>query len=161
MPAFKIINLPWGSTMNFWITQLKLFLINITTTHEFGLPCEKNALPPHSFAHCFSESSFQCVSCRNITSAFLLQHQVNIVLLSWKLFMPLTFKETNLKNLPFKLCFIKMHILFGFSTFRCLTKHSKRVKQKTFSLPTEKKVKQNRTHSTFTYKLTLNKILNI
>ena len=54
-----------------------------------------------------------------------------------------------------------MHILFGISTFQCLTKHSKRVKQKTFSPPTEKIVKQNRTHSTFTYKLTLNKILNI
>ena len=66
--------------MDFWITQLKLFLINIATPHEFGLPCEKNALPPHSFAHCFSESSFECVSCRNITSAFLFRHQVNIVL---------------------------------------------------------------------------------
>ena len=79
MPAFKIINLPWGSTMDFWIT--KLFLINIATPHEFGLPCEKNALPPHSFAHCFSESSFEFGYCRNITSAFLLRHQVNIVLL--------------------------------------------------------------------------------
>ena len=47
-----------------------------------------------------------------------------------------------------------MHILFGISTFRCLTKHSKRVKQKTFSPPTEKMVKKNKTHSTFTYKLT-------
>ena len=53
MPAFKIINLPWGSTMDFWITQLTIFLINIATPHEFGLPCEKNALPPHLFAHCF------------------------------------------------------------------------------------------------------------
>ena len=33
--------------MDFLITQLKLLLINIATTHEFGLPCEKNALPPH------------------------------------------------------------------------------------------------------------------
>ena len=56
--------------MDLWITQLKLFLINIATPHEFGLPCEKNVLPPHSFAHCFSESSFGCVSCRNIVSAF-------------------------------------------------------------------------------------------
>ena len=35
MPAFKIINLPWGSTMDIWIAQLKLFLINIATPHEF------------------------------------------------------------------------------------------------------------------------------
>ena len=38
-------------------------------------------------------------------------------------------------------------LLFGISTFQCLTKHSKRVKQKTFS-PAEKIIKQNRTHST-------------
>ena len=62
----------------------------------------------------------------------------------------------SLINLPFKLCFIKMHILFGISTFRCLMKHSKRVKQKTFPPPTEKIVKQNRTLSTFTCKVTLN-----
>ena len=55
--------------------------------------------------------------------------------------------------------FFKIHILFGISTCRCLTKHSKRVKQKTFSAPTDKIVKQNRTHSTFTCKLTLTKFL--
>ena len=75
--------------------------------------------------------------------------------------MPLTFKETNLNESAIQAVFVKIHILFEISTFRSLTKHSKRVKQKTFSPPTEKIVKQNRTYSTFTYKLTLNKILNI
>ena len=37
--------------MDFWIAQLKLFLINIATPHEFGLPCEKNALPPRLIRH--------------------------------------------------------------------------------------------------------------
>ena len=46
-----------------------------------------------------------------------------------------------------------------FSQANVSPKHSKRVKQKTFSPPTEKIAKQNETHRTFTYKLTLSKIL--
>ena len=64
-------------------------------------------VPAYSFAHCFSESSFECVSCRNITSAFLFRHQVNIVLLLWKLLMPLTFKETNLNKSAVSVVFYK------------------------------------------------------
>ena len=57
--------------------------------------------------------------------------------------MPLTFKETNLNESAIQAVFVKIHILFEISTFRSLTKHSKRVKQKTFSPPTEKTVKQS------------------
>ena len=71
MSTFKKINLHWGSIMDFLITKLELFLIST----NLGYVC---------FIHLFiffSESSFECVSCRNIMAAFLLPHQVNTVLL--------------------------------------------------------------------------------
>ena len=97
MSAFKIMKRPMGSMMDFWTEQLKPFLINTTTPQEFGLPWEHNISPLHSFFHCFSDSTFECVSCRKMMSTFLLRHLVNIALLFRKLFMPLTFKEINLK----------------------------------------------------------------
>ena len=75
--------------------------------------------------------------------------------------MPLTFKETNLNKSTVSVVFYKNAYIVWDKYFPMFNEPFKRVKQKTFSPPTEKIVKQNRTHSTFTYKLTLNKILNI
>ena len=81
MSTFKKINLHWGSIMDFLITKLELFLISTNLGYN-GEKKQKQKRLLHSFVHFFfTESSFECVSCRNIMSAFLLPHQVNTVLL--------------------------------------------------------------------------------
>ena len=49
--------------------------------------------------HCVSVSSFECVSCKKITSAFFLRHYVKIVRLLLKLLMPFTFEGINIFKL--------------------------------------------------------------
>ena len=81
MSTFKKINLHWGSIMDFLITKFELFLISTNLGYNGEKKNKnKNVCSIHLFIF-FSESSFECVSCRNIMSAFLLPHQVNTVLL--------------------------------------------------------------------------------
>ena len=67
--------------MDFLITKLELFLISTNLGYNGEKKKQKQKRLLHSFVHFFSESSFECVSCRNIMAAFLLPHQVNTVLL--------------------------------------------------------------------------------
>ena len=81
----------------------------IPNQYEFGLQwgkkTETKTFAPFICSFFFTESSFECVSCRNIMSAFLLPHQVNTVLLWWKLLMLLTFKQSNLNKSTIKVVF--------------------------------------------------------
>ena len=81
MSTFKKINLHWGSIMDFLITKLELFLISTNLGYNGEKKTKTKTFAPFICSFFFSESSFECVSCRNIMSAFLLPHQVNTVLL--------------------------------------------------------------------------------
>ena len=81
MSTFKKINLYWGSIMDFLITKLELFLISTNLGYNGEKKTKTKTFAPFICSFFFSESSFECVSCWNIVSAFLLPHQVNTVLL--------------------------------------------------------------------------------
>lgn len=68
------------------------------STKYFDIPFyyPKYQLRPPLKLHCVWQSLFEWVSCRKIRSAFCFRHHVKIVRLLRKLFMPLTFSETNL-----------------------------------------------------------------